>query len=109
MILLEVTKMNQHATKFQEGQQLFYKPIYSLSLVKLKTLKTYIEINLANTFIRPSKSPIGTLTLFVVKPDGSLCLYVDYWGFNTFSLKNWYPLLLIDESLDQLGRAKGFI
>ena len=51
LILLEITELNQHVIKLQKGQQLLYKPIYSLGLVELEMLKTYIETNLANGFI----------------------------------------------------------
>ena len=78
LILPEITKLNQHIIKVQEGQQPFYRPIYSLSLVELKTLKTYIKTNLVNSFIWPSKSPASALILFVEKPDGSLRLSIDY-------------------------------
>ena len=77
-ILPEATELNQHAIELQEGQQPPYGPIYSLGPVELETLKTYIETNLANGFIRPSKSPAGASILFVGKLDGSLRLCVDY-------------------------------
>ena len=51
LILLKVTDSNQHAIKLQKCQQLFYKLIYSLSPIEIKTLKTYIETNFANNFI----------------------------------------------------------
>ena len=51
LILLKATKINQHVIKLQEGQQLLYRSIYSLSLIELKTLKTYIITNLVNNFI----------------------------------------------------------
>ena len=76
--------------------------------MELETLKTYIETNLANGFIRPSKSPAGAPILFVRKSDGSLRLCVNYRGLNNLTIKNRYPLPLIGESLDQLGRAKRF-
>ena len=34
---------------------------------------------------------------------------MDYWGLNNLIIKNKYPLLLIDESLDQLDQAMQFI
>ena len=107
-ILPEAIELNLHAIKLQEGQQPLYGPIYSLGPVELETLKTYIETNLANGFIRPSKSPAGAPILFVGKPDGSLRLCVDYRGLNNLTIKNRYPLPLIGESLDRLGRAKRF-
>ena len=73
-ILLKIIKLNQHVVKLQKGQQPPYVLIYSLGPVKLEMLKTYIEINLANGFIRSLKSPVGDPIFFVGKPDGSFCL-----------------------------------
>ena len=107
-VLPEQTGANEHAIELEEGKQPPYRPIYSLRPVELKTLKTYIKTNLANGFIRASKSPAGAPILFVRKPDGSLRLCVDYRGLNNLTIKNRYPLPLIGESLDRLGRAKQF-
>ena len=106
--LPENTGMNEYAIKLEEGKQPPFGSIYSLGLVELETLKTYIETNLANGFIRPSKSPAGAPILFDRKPDGSLRLCVDYRGLNNITIKNRYPLPLIGESLDRLGRARRF-
>ena len=62
--LPEHTGINDHAIELVEGQQPPYGPIYSLGPVELETLKAYIETNLANGFIRPSKSSAGALILF---------------------------------------------
>ena len=70
--------MNKHAIKLEEGKQPLFGPIYSLELVELETLKTYIKTNLANGFIRPSKSLAGAPILFDRKLDKSLRFYVDY-------------------------------
>ncbi len=76
--------------------------------MKLETLKAYIETHLKTGFIRPSKSPAGAPILFDKKPNSSLRLCVDYWGLNNLTIKNQYPLPLIGEVLDRLGRAKRF-
>ena len=55
------TGINNHATKLVDSQQPLCGLIYSLELVELETLKAYIEINLANRFIRPYKLPINAL------------------------------------------------
>ena len=106
--LPENTGINEHAIELEEGKQPPFGPIYSLGPVELETLKTYIKTNLANGFIRPSKSPAGAPILFDRKPDGSLRLCVDYRGLNNITIKNRYPLPLIGKSLDWLGRAKRF-
>lgn len=84
--LPEHTGMNDHAIELEEGKQPPYGPIYSLGPVKLETSKTYIETNLKNGFIRPSKSPAGVPILFDRKPDGSLRLCVDYRGLNNLTI-----------------------
>ena len=75
----------------------------------METLKANIKINLANGFIKLSKSPNNAPILFDRKSDGSLRLCVDYWALNNLIIKNRYPLLLIGASLDRLGRARWFI
>ena len=101
--LPENTGINKNAIELVEGQQPPYGLIYSLSPAELETLKTYIEIHTKTGFILPSKSPAGAPIFFDKKPDGSLCLCVDYRGLNNLTVKNWYPLPLIGESLDRLG------
>ena len=106
--LPEHTGINDHAIELVEGQQPPYGPIYSPGPVELETLKAYIETNLANGFIRPSKSPNGASILFDQKSDGFFQLCVNYQGLNNLIIKNRYPLPLIGESLDRLERAKQF-
>ena len=107
-VLSEQTGANEHAIELEKGKQPPYVPIYSLGPVELKTLKTYIETNLTNGFIRTLKSLRGAPILFVHKPDGSLCLCVNYQELNNLMIKNQYPLPLIGESLNRLSQAKQF-
>lgn len=86
--LQEHSGINDHAIDLVKDQHPPYGSIYSLGPIELETLKTYIEINLANSFIRPSKSPAGTFILFVKKSNGSLYLYVNYQDPNNLTIKN---------------------
>ena len=106
--LPEHTGINDYTIKLVNSQLPPSGPIYSLEPVELEILKAYIEINLANSFIRPSKSPASAPILFDRKSNGSFQLCVNYWGFNNLTIKNRYPLPLIEESLDKLGRARRF-
>ena len=107
--LLEHIGINDHPIDLLDDKQPYYSPIYSLGPVELKMLKTYIKANLASGFIRPSMSPTSAPILFVQKNVSSLYLCVDYQGLNNLTIKNCYPLLLINESLNCLGHAKHFI
>ena len=108
VVLPERTKLNENAIDLEDGKQPPYGPINSLGLVKLETLKTYIKTHLKTGFIQPFKSPAGASIMFDKKPDGSFCLCIDYWGLNNLTIKNWYPLPLIEESLNRLSWAKRF-
>ena len=108
LVLPECTNINEHAIELENGKQPSYGSIYSLGLVELETLKTYIKTHLKTRFIRPSKSPTGALILFDKKSNSSLCLCVNYRDFNNLTIKNRYPLPFIGESLDRLGQAKRF-
>ena len=76
--------------------------------MELETLKAYIKTNLANSFIRPSKSPADAPILFDQKLDGFFWLWIIYQGLNNLTIKNQYPLPLIGELLDRLQRARWF-
>ena len=104
----ENTAINEHTIKQEEDKQPLFAPIYGLGQVKLETLKTYMETNLANGFIKPSKALASAPILFDRKLDRSLCLCINYWGLNFITIKNQYPLPLIGKSMDRLGRAKRF-
>ncbi len=73
--------------------------------MELEILKAYIKNNLRNGFIKPSKFLVGVPILFDKKLDSSLRLCVDYRDLNNLTIKNRYPLPLVGESLDWLGRA----
>lgn len=108
MELLENTGINKHTIDLIDEKEPPYRLIYTFSPIELETLKAYIKTHLNTWIIGPCKSSAGTPILFVKNPDGSFCLCVDYPGPNNLTIKNWYPLLLISESLDWLGRAKRF-
>ena len=108
-ILPERTGANKNPIELEKGKQLPYGPIYSLGPVEFETLKTYIKTNLANGFIRASKSLASTLILFVRKPNGTFRLCVNYRGLNNLTIKNCYLLTLIGKSLNWLSQAKQFI
>ncbi len=98
-----------HAIELEPGKTSQFGLLYNLSGYQPKTLCEYIDKNLANGFIRPSKSFSGAPVLFTPKPDGTLRLYVDYRGLNSMTIKNRYLLPLIDEILDCLSGARVFI
>jgi hypothetical protein len=51
----------------------------------------------------------SALVLFVKKPGGKLCFYINYKVFNAITYLNYYLLLLIKETLANLTKACWFI
>ena len=76
--LAENTEINKYAIELIDSKQSLYGPIYVLSPIELKTLKTYIKTYLKTGFIRSSKSFVDTFILFDKKFDRSLQLCVNY-------------------------------
>ncbi len=99
---------DDHAIELETGKTPPFGPLYNLSEYQLKTLREYIDKNLANGFNWLFKSFAGALVLFNPKPDGTLRLFVDYRGLNSMTIKNWYPLPLFDEIHDRLIGARVF-
>ena len=88
-----------------EGAQPLVGPIYFLLASKQEAFKKYIEKNLNTGFIWPTFSPYSVPVLFVKKKDSSLCLCVDFCGFNHISKKDYYLLPLISDLLDLPHKA----
>ena len=101
-------RKGDHSIDLLEGTTPPFGPMYNLSAKELAVLWEYLDINLANRFIQPSRSSAGAPVLFAPKGDGGLRLCVDYRGLNTITQKNRYPLPLIDKIMDRVCGARVF-
>ncbi|CAL2244417.1 unnamed protein product [Prunus armeniaca] len=82
--------------------------MHRTSLMESDEMKKQIQGLLEQGVIKPSCSPCGLPVLFVPKKDGGWCMCVDYRALNKITIKNRYPLLRIDDLLDQLHGARYF-
>jgi hypothetical protein len=57
-------------------------------------------------FIRQSSSPFAAPVLFTKKSGGGLRFCIDYRDINSKKIKNRYPLPLIKETLNLVGKAR---
>ena len=74
----------------------------------LEEVKKQIKELLEKGYIRPSSSPWGAPVLLVEKKDGTLRMCVDYRSLNEVTIKNKYPLPMINDLFDQLEGASVF-
>ncbi|KAI3354966.1 hypothetical protein L3Q82_004757 [Scortum barcoo] len=79
--------------------------LYHLSRPESEAMEKYIRESLAAGLIRPSKAPLGAGFFFVEKKDSSLCPCIDYRGLNNITIRNKYPLPLIDSAFTPLQGA----
>ena len=81
---------------------------YRMPANDLEEIKKQIKELLEKGYIRRSSSPWGAPVLLVEKKDKSLRMVVDYRALNEVTIKNKYPLQMINDLFDQLQGAKVF-
>jgi len=92
----------------EPGYNMPYGQIYNPSEFGLRTLKAYIEANLANGLSQRPSTPAAQSHRVAKKTDGGLRHLVDDCALNKATVKNRYLLLLISEKLDCLREARMF-
>jgi hypothetical protein len=82
--------------------------IYRLTQPEEKELRSWIDDQLKRKLIVPSKSPIGAPIFFVKKKDGGLRPCIDYRRLNEITVKDKFPLPVMNDLLDRLSGAQVF-
>lgn len=97
-----------HRITLLEGTQPTYRAQYRLTLQEKEELEKQVNELLKKGFIRESTSPFNAPVLFVKKKTGELRLCIDYRLLNLHTVKDKFPMPLIDDILTTLGNAKIF-
>lgn len=84
------------------------RPLRHQSEKDAQVIREYVEAGLKSGMLRPSVSPYGSMTLIAKKKDGSPRVCVDYRAVNEMTVKNKYPLPLMDELFDRTQGARVF-
>ena len=99
----------EHAIELKPGTRLpMVRPLRHESQKDAKIIQEYIEAGLKSGMLLPSTSPYGSMALIVPKKDGTPRFVVDYRALNEITIKNKYPLPLMDELFDRVAGAKWF-
>lgn len=84
-----------------------YRP-YKLSHDEKLRVRDIVSDLKEKGIIRESESSYASPILLVKKKDGSDRMVVDYRALNSVTVKDRYPLPLIDDHIDRLGKCKYF-
>lgn len=79
---------------------------YRVPYVEKIEIELQIKELLQPGFIQDRKSMFSSPKILVKKKDGSWHMCVDYKRLNSITVKNKYPIPIIDDLLDELKGAK---
>ena len=97
-----------HAIDLREGFVPKKGKIYPLSRIEREEVQEFVKDQLRKGYIRLSKSPQTSPVFFVLKKDRKKGMVQNYWYLNSWTVKNNYPLPLISDLIDSIGKKKVF-
>ncbi|XP_027155252.1 uncharacterized protein LOC113755447 [Coffea eugenioides] len=102
------TRGHEHQIVLKEGANPFQVRPYRCPYVQKTEIERLVREMLELGIIQPSSSPFASPVLLVKKKDGSWRFCVDYRQLNELTVKNKFPMPLIEELIDELHGARYF-
>ncbi|CAJ2661631.1 unnamed protein product [Trifolium pratense] len=97
-----------HNIPLKEGSEPFNMKPYRYSLIQKTIIDNLITEMLNQGIIQHSNSPFSSPTVLVRKKDGSWRLCVDFRRLNHLTIKDRFPIPLIEDLLDELSGSSIF-
>ena len=97
-----------HAVPLTPDAHPFNLRPYRYTPLQKDEIERQVQAMITAGTIVPSSSPFASPVLLVKKKDGSWRFCVDYRRLNSLTVKNKFPLPVIDELLDELAGTKYF-
>ena len=90
------SSLDHHIPLQSDNRPVCYKPYRYPHYHKLEIEKPVVEM-LTTSVVRPSNSPLSSPVILVKKQDGSWRMCVDCKSLNQLTIKDKFPILVIDE------------
>ncbi|XP_039145476.1 uncharacterized protein LOC120282666 [Dioscorea cayenensis subsp. rotundata] len=94
-----------HQIPLKVGAEPFKFRAYRYPFIQKQEIEWIVKELLSNGVIQESNSPFASPVLLVKKKDGSWRSCVDYRELNRLTIKDKFPIPLVDELLDELHGA----
>uniref|UniRef100_A0A2N9H624 Reverse transcriptase n=1 Tax=Fagus sylvatica TaxID=28930 RepID=A0A2N9H624_FAGSY len=105
---LPPNRAHDHCIPLQPGSQLVCSKPYRHPYYQKSEIERLVTELLSTGVIRPGNSPFSSPVILVKKHDGTWRMCVDYRALNRITIKDKFPIPIIDELLDELHGAKFF-
>lgn len=99
---LGATTLGEMSIVLQDDEPVVYRP-YRLSIREKEVVRDMVSELLKNGIIQPSTSPYASPVVLVRKKTGEYRLCIDYRALNKKTVRENYPMPLIDDQLDVLA------
>lgn len=105
---LPPSRAYDHTIPLLDGVQAFRLRPYRYTPAQKDEIEKQVALLLRNHMIQESSSPFASPVLLVKKKNGEWRLCVDYRRLNAYTIKNMFPLPIIEELFEELLGAKWF-
>ncbi|XP_039044642.1 uncharacterized protein LOC120184185 [Hibiscus syriacus] len=101
-------RKHDHSIILKSGIEAVNVKPYRMPYHQKSEVEKQVAEMLAASIIQTSKSPFASPCLLVKKKDGSWRMCIDYRQLNALTVKNKFPIPVVDDLLDELVGAKFF-